>query len=173
MKKLMLVAMVVLGTAAITFAQIGPSASDNLTVGTDIVAALTCAKINDLNLGTIVQGQNRTVSPTSSLPNTQVGEFKVTGTPSINVIFTFQPPANLSDGATPTPDVIAFSNSTPVWNTSELNTSGTTAFGSSNGGTIPLPGGTVYIYVGGSVTAGANQAVGHYTGVYTLTVQYQ
>lgn len=172
MKKLMLVAMVVLGTAAITFAQNGPSASDNLTVGTDIVAALTCSKIHDLNLGTIVQGQSRTVSPTSSLPNTQVGEFEVTGTPSISVIFTFAPPTNLSDGASPA-DLIAFTNSTPVWNTSELNTSGTTTFGSSTGGTISLPGGTVYLYVGGSVTAGVNQAIGHYTGTYTLTVQYQ
>jgi len=170
MKKLMLVAAMVLGLAGMSFAQTGSIKNGTLSIGTTVLPGLTVSDKHDLALGSVVQGQTKDVSPTTAAGGgVQVGEFLVNGDPSHNVIFTFSADANLVSGA----NTILFTQDVPVWNTTESQ-SGTTAFAGTGGGTVALySDGNLYIFVGGSVTASATQQAGTYSGTYTLQVQYQ
>ncbi len=174
MKKLVLDAAMVPGLTGMSLAQTGPTAHDNATVSASVVAALTCTSTSPLDFGTVVQGQTKVVSPTAAAPTGgSVGAFTVRGTSNANVIFTFSAPTNLTDAAS---DNLPFTVATPVYNpTSNTNTTGTTAFSSSGGGTMAMPAATLYIFIGGTVDASGspNPPTGSYSGAYTLTVQYQ
>ena len=78
----------------------------------------------------------------------QQGTFTVTGTGTQTFGITYPGSVNLSNGS---------------------ETMALLVTGASSGA---LTGGTATINVGGTLTVGANQAAGEYTGTYTMTVEY-
>ncbi len=165
MKKLILAAAVVFGFAGMSFAQ-SSTANASVTVNTNVVSSISCSNTHNLDLGTVVQGATASVAPTSA----NAGAFTVTGTLNSSVSYVFAAPADLTSGA----NTLTFTPDIPVYNTSNSQT-GTNPFGAVAGGIMSLGAGvtSVYIWVGGSVTPSATQAVGSYSGSYTLTVTYQ
>lgn len=131
-----------------------------------ILIPLTLTKVNDLDFGIVIpssssgtisiaadgSGQSVTggVIPVPSGPGSRA-VFAGAGTAGQQVLIFLAPPANLSDGA---------GHSMPIslsLENSRVNIDSTRAFS---------------VGVGGTVTVGANQAEGLYTGLFTVLAQY-
>jgi Tfp pilus assembly protein PilV len=157
MKKLILVAVLLLTVSALSFAQ---STTANITA--NVNATLTVTRLTDLALGNVNQGATVTIASNVAAASS----FLVTGAASTATVVTVTFPANLISGANTMP----FTGVIPRWNT--VAGAGTsTAFGAITGGTTPTNAtGNLWIYVGGGVTAGGSQAVGSYSGTITVGV---
>lgn len=131
-----------------------------------ILVPLTLTKINDLDFGTVItssssgtvsvaadgSGQSVTggVTAVPSAPGARA-QFAGAGTPNEQVNLFLAPPATLKDGS---------GNSMPIsmnLETTTVTIDATRAF---------------YVGVGGTVTVGANQPDGLYTGTFTVLAQY-
>jgi hypothetical protein len=131
-----------------------------------ILVPLTLTKINDLDFGTVISssssgtvsiaadgtGQSVTggVTPVASAPGA-VGQFAGAGTPNEQVSLFLAPPASLKDGN---------GNSLPIsmnLDATSVVIDATRAF---------------FVGVGGTVTVGANQPDGLYSGTFTVLAQY-
>lgn len=164
MKKLMLVATMVLGFAGMSFAQLTANASANLKL--QIVTAMSMSVNGSVNFGSFATATNGTesVAPASG------AVFTVSGTPgaSFTVTLPVATSYNLSNGTT----TITF---TP---TLEASVDGTTNSGTPSTGSAYTLGssgtnsGKYYFLLGGSVTLGGSESAGAYTGTYTLTATY-
>lgn len=169
MKKLLLFAIVVIGFATSSFAQVNDEATSSVT----IITPITITKNLNLEFGTIAVNNtagtveiktNNTSSVTGGVTRPTVGgtinaaKFHVTGLP----------------GATYT---ISLSPAT-ITLKSGLNsmTAGTFTCSPAVGANGVLTGGAEDIYVGGVLTVGASQAAGNYTtdalGGIFVTVNY-
>ena len=154
-----LVAALVAGASVFTSGALAATASGtaNATVLTPIAIAAGTA----LNFGTIaanaaggtvvltsagVRSKTGTVVLTAAAFS--VGTLTVTGTGSSTFAVTYPGSFNVTSGA---------------------NTMGVVVSGAATG---TLAGGTVSLPVGGTLTVGANQIAGSYTGSYTMTVEY-
>jgi hypothetical protein len=157
MKRLILVAVLLLTVSALSFAQ---STTANITA--NVNATLSITRLTDLTIGNVNQGA------TVTIPSTVVAAaaFLVTGAASSATSVTVTLPADLTSGANTMP----FTGQIPRWNT--VAGAGTsTAFGALTGGATPTNGtGNLWVYIGGGVTAALAQAVGSYTGAITVAV---
>jgi hypothetical protein len=142
------------------------SATKNASGKALILVPLTLTKVYDLDFGAVVtssssgtvsvaadgSGQSVTggVTAVASYPASRA-EFAGAGTPNEQVNLFLAPPANLSDGNGNTMPISMSLQSTSVIIDS------TRAF---------------YVGVGGTVTVGANQPDGVYTGTFTVLAQY-
>lgn len=131
-----------------------------------ILIPLTLTKINDLDFGTVItssssgsvsiaadgSGQSVTggVIPVASAPGAR-GQFAGAGSPNEQVSLFLAPPATLKDGN---------GNSLPI----SMNLESTSV-------TIDTTR-AFFVGVGGTVTVGANQPDGVYTGTFTVLAQY-
>jgi hypothetical protein len=158
--------------AALAAAAASPAAAAPVPATVDatgkalILIPLTITKINDLDFGTVItsstpgsvsiaadgSGQSVTggVTPLASAPGLR-GQFAGAGTPSEQVSLFLAPPASLKDG---------LGHSMPIsmnLETTSVIIDATHAF---------------FVGVGGTVTVGANQVDGLYTGTFTILAQY-
>lgn len=131
-----------------------------------ILVPLTLTKVNDLDFGTVItsssngtvsiaadgSGQSVTggVTTLASAPGARA-QFAGAGTPNEQVSLFLAPPASISDG---------LGHSMPIsmnLETTSVIIDSTRAF---------------FVGVGGTVTVGANQTDGVYTGTFTVLAQY-
>ena len=162
MKKLMLVATMVLGFAGMSFAQLTANGSANLKL--QIVTAMAMAVNGSVNFGSFATG----TSGTESVAPASGAVFTVTGTPGASFSVTLPTSASLTDSTstiTFTPNLEASANGT--------SNSGTPSTGSVY--TLNLSGtnsGKYFFLLGGSVDLAGTETAGAYSGTYTLTATY-
>jgi len=157
MKNLILVAVLLLTVSALSF---GQSTTANITA--NVNATLSIARLTDLAIGNVNQGQTVTIASNVAAASS----FLVTGAASAATTVAVTFPASLASGA----NTLPFTGVIPRYNT--VAAPGTsTAFGALTGGsTNTNTNGNLWVYVGGGVTADAAQAVGSYTGTITVAV---
>jgi hypothetical protein len=119
----------------------------------------------DLDFGNVFPGVNKTIGVAAAT----AGRFDVTGQASTPVLISFVLPANLTSGG----------NNLPIgtW-TGHHNTANSPAGGSNFTPSAATTnstfgaGGTLFVFVGASVTPATNQAAGGYSGTVQMTVTY-
>lgn len=167
MKKLALVAAMILGIAAMSFAQ--SNASTNINVSSTVIQGITISTTGTLAFGTIVAG----TTPAALSANTNGSAPKVTVTANGGTVITVTYPASVAltgpgTDLTLTPTVVGSTN-TSGQATATSVTSGTTVTTSGTTGTA----GNYYFWLGGSLAAlPSAQTPGAYTGTVTLSVNY-
>jgi len=170
MKKLMLVAMMLLGFAAMSYAQ--NSNNSTATINAYIEKGLTISVSNStLNLGNLVAG----ITPAPVSPLTSgVPAFTVTGDGGHQVNVTFDASVMLYKSA-PNADSISFTTNF------EGNSTGTQSGAGSISSPVTLSGvspaaGNYYMWLGGQLTDGAGipaaQTPGSYTGTFHVSISY-
>jgi len=140
--------------------------SDQLTATAVVAAAITVARVSDLDFGTVMPNFGRTILHTDG----GAGHFQVTGAASAEVTLSFSIlPGTLSFGANTLPVVF-----TALHNTAADPTGGTTFDpGVGEPGTnLDATTGELHVYVGGTVTAAGTQVSGTYTAQVELTAAY-
>lgn len=160
----MLALVIVLGTAAISFAQ--PSASQTATINAYIEKGLTMAVSNaTLNLGNLVAG----TTPAAVNPHSgTVPHFTVTGDGGHTVNITFDASVMLHT----TGDSIAFTTDFEGDNTASQSGAAAISATIQLSGTSPAAG-TYDAWLGGNVGAiSASQTPGSYTGTFHVSVNY-
>ena len=157
---LALVALVV-GSATIAAAQ---SNSGSITATAVVQQPISVTGAVNLSFGNVFPG----VPATVALTDPGAGRYDVLGQASTPVTLSFTAvPANLAFGI----------NNLPVSFTAGHNTANdaTSASGfsvASGASTALSAGGTLFVFLGGTVTPAVNQAAGTYTGTVTLQVSY-
>ena len=140
------------------------SASINATA--TVAGALTVTNVRDLGFGTVIPGFNRTILTTDGTS----GHFQVGGGANAEVQLSYSAlPATLDDGLGNSMNV----SFTATHNTTDAGGTGT-GFVPSAGLTTRLDAATgeLHIYMGGTLTVPAGQAVGVYSGTITLDAAY-
>lgn len=157
------VAAALVGTAATGAAQV----SENITAQANVLTGLAVTAQSDLDFGDVLPG----VAKSIAITDVGAGSWQITGNASAEVTLGFTLPTNLTNGGNTLP--ISFGASDAGHNVANL-AAGATTFDPSAGtttdiGSLPAE---LYVWVGGTVSPGASQATGLYTGTVTLTVQY-
>jgi Mat/Ecp fimbriae major subunit len=157
---------VLVGAAAVAAMSSSAAFADteNATATVQILGAVELTKFADLDLGTVASGAaSGTVAlPTTSNTRTCTGvtcvgtasraRFQVTAATNGYVIdVTHSPTATLTGPGASMPLTLAASSSSITFNSASLED----------------------IFVGGTLTVGANQVAGTYNGSFTVTAEYQ
>ena len=139
--------------------------SANITATATVYQAMTVTGARTLDFGAVFPGVNKTIGVAAATS----GQFSMTGQNSANVNVSFTLPANLTSGANNLP----IGTWTGCHNTSN-STTGCTAFTPSAAATASAFSGTgsLWVWVGGTVSPAANQASGTYNGTVTMTAAY-
>jgi hypothetical protein len=140
-------------------------ASSNITASATVAAALTASTIQNLAFGTVIPSFNRTVT-TNDAANAGIVRFAGGANAEVNVTLPTLP-ANLSDGT----------NSLPISYTSAYavtQAGAQTSFTPATGATTRLDAttGFLFVFVAGTVSPGAGQVAGAYTGTITVQAAY-
>ncbi len=165
MKKLMLVAAMVLGFAGMSFAQ--PGANGTATINANVWQGLTMTVSNaTLNLGNLVAG----TTPTAVDPTTgTVPAFTVTGDGARSVVVTYDATVALSG---PSSSTMTFATNFVGDNTNSQSAATTVTSPITLSGTN-YNSGNYYMWLGGNVgTIPSNQTPGSYTGTFHVSVNY-
>lgn len=120
-----------------------------------------------LTFGTILAGTSTSVAPNSA----NAAEFRISGILGISGSVSMTLPATLKrTGGTETMTV-TFCNTCGLYRLGNSNPVGATVFNPATGlnGLYIVVLSTIYIWLGGSVTAAPNQVSGSYTGTITIT----
>lgn len=135
----------------------------SLNVTASVQQPITVVAANALAFGNVFPG----VAKAIPLASPSAGRFDVTGQANAPVNMTFVVPANLTLGANNLP--ITFTGS---WN--GINDPAGTAFTPSAAATAATfsATGTLFVFVGGTVTPVVSQAPGGYSGTVQMTVVY-
>jgi spore coat protein U-like protein len=157
------VAMIAL-IAGIATTAAGQSNSASVTATAVVQQPINVVGAANLTFGNVFPGVNATVPLTGA----GAGRFDVSGQASA--------PVNLAFTALPT-DLTLLSNNLPVSFTAGYNAAnsaaGATPFAPGSGAAASLSGtGTLFVFLGGTVTPAVNQVAGTYTGTVTLQVTY-
>lgn len=144
----------------------GQAQSANITATATVYTAMTVTGVRALDFGNVFPGVAKSIAVAAATS----GQFNLTGQNSANVNLTFTLPTDLVSGANNLP----IGTWTGYHNTSASASAGGTAFTPSAAATATAFSGTgqLFVYVGGTVTPGASQAAGTYTGTVTLTAAY-
>jgi hypothetical protein len=146
------------------------SANGSITATAKVRQPITITGAQNLDFGIVLQGTAKTISETSAA----AGQFAATGTPNSNINVDFTLPANLTNGA----NNLAIGSWTGCYNQSAaVNTSGCTNIANLAGTTATSFGnvsgtGSLWVFVGATVSPTAAQAVGTYNGTVTMTLTY-
>lgn len=149
--------------AAAMGASSAQAATGTGTATAKVLLPLTVTSTADLDFGVIVPGTSAATVVVSTAGAVSCGVTTCIGTPNagaFNVTGTADQVVTVAAGTGPF-SVASGSNSMGV---------GTLTFSAS---TVTLTGGAGSFNVGGTLSVGANQAAGDYTGNYTVTVNYQ
>jgi len=167
MKKSMLVAAMVLGLAGLSFAQ--SSVSPQITIGANIVSALTVTTKSNMTFGNVGAGTGAvTLNPQALASGQTAGSFVVNGNLATPVTVTYSAPADLSDG----------SGHTVAWTATNLigfnqgTVGSATGVASNTQVTLDATSGNYYFWLGGSINVINGQTPGNYTTTFTLNVAY-
>lgn len=135
--------------------------SESATITATVIAALSVAKDQNMAFGEVTQNASSTIQVTDA----NAVKFTVDGEPNKNITFTLTSPANLTNGANNLPfaDDVQYHTSDAPGSASALTDGATIALNAT---------GDLYIYLGGTVTAGVGQTTGAYSGTFTLQVDY-
>lgn len=130
-----------------------------------VLSAITVAGGNDLQFGNVTPGVNKTIG----IADAGAGRFDVTKGANQGLTLSFTLPTDLTSGGNNLP----IGTWTGGWNTSQTP-AGATSFTPSAGGTnTAVTAGTqIHVYVGATVSPGAAQPAGAYTGNVTMSVVY-
>lgn len=164
-KRVTLAALVLVAAGVVTAQAQTNNASINVTATVQQPINVTAA--NALSFGNVLPGVNSTVGVASA----SAGRFDVTGQASTPVTLSFVLPTNLSDGLG---NLLPIGTWTGNHNTTNAPTG--TSFTPANGpATFPSTlsaTGTLFVFVGATVSPAVNQAAGAYSGTVQLTVVY-
>ena len=138
----------------------------SITATASVQSPITVTGAQNLAFGNVFPGVAKTVAYSDA---TNGGLFSVTGQASTPVTYSFTLPANLTSGG----------NNLPIgsW-TGYVNGANSTSGGaaitpaSTPAGSTLSASGTLYFFVGATVTPANNLPAGSYTGTVTLTVSY-
>jgi len=139
--------------------------SANINAIANVFQAITVTGANTLDFGNVFPG----VAKTIAVANASAGRFDLSGQGSAPVQLTFTLPTNLTSSGNNLP-IGTWTGCTNPTNSTAGCTSFTpsgTPTGSAFGGA-----GTLFVFVGATVTPGAAQPAGSYTGTVTLTANY-
>lgn len=154
-------------------AQTNVSANGSITAV--VLTALSVTKTADLHFGNVLPGNDKTLNLDGSASynaggsSEAAGEFTISGQPSRTVRFTLTLPSTITSGS----NSMAVSWTAGYNTTDDAGTATSFSGGATTQQTTSLnSSGDLYIYVGGTLTSGASQASGTYSGTMTLTSQY-
>ncbi len=119
----------------------------------------------NLAFGNVFPGVTKVIAVTAAT----AGRFDVTGQASAPVLMTFVLPANLTSGTNNLP-IGTWTGHHNIANAPAGGTNFTPSAGTTNSAFSGT--GTLFVFVGGTVTPASNQAAGAYTGTVQLTVTY-
>jgi ABC-type amino acid transport substrate-binding protein len=162
MKKLILVAVLLLTVSSLLFAQ----SSTTANISANVNATLSILRTVDLTIGNVNQGGTVTVLSTAAT----AAAFTVTGATNMATSITIAYPATLTGPASATMTY------TPQYPTSNIigtaaGRAAATPFAAYTGGIATSNAtGNLFVWVGGGVTADPAQAAGSYNGTITCTV---
>jgi spore coat protein U-like protein len=139
------------------------SATINATA--TVYQAMAVSGLRPLDFGSVFPGVNKAIGVAAATS----GQFSLTGQNSANVNLTFTLPTNLTSGVNNLP----IGTWTGCHNTSN-STTGCVAFTPSGAATASAFSGTgsLWVWVGGTVSPAGNQASGTYLGTVTMTAAY-
>jgi len=165
MTRRILVAVLLSLTAIAASAQAAGSASASASAFAKVITPIAITKTADLNFGTIISGPAGTVTVSPSgvetasgatvlnpNPNVSAALFSVTGEPSTAYSITLPSSISITNGAQSMTVSSFTSNPTP--------------------GGVLSAGGSQSLQVGATLAVGTNQAVGNYSGTFSVTVAY-
>jgi uncharacterized protein DUF4402 len=153
------------GTLALAALATTANAQASINVTADVSTQLTVAGTRALDFGTVFPGFTKAVAAT----NGSSGKFTLNGGPGAQVNVTFVLPTNLTSGV----NTLPIASWTGCRNTTDTPSGCLSFTPSATGITTPLgTGGVLVLFVGASVTAGATQASGTYTGTVSITAAY-
>jgi len=155
-------AFIMTGLTTVAFAQ--QSDNDQIDANATVIAQLDVTPGSTLDFGNVTPGVASSVAYGSG------GSFSITGGGGASIDLDFTLPANLSDGTNNLP--ISFSSTDANWEDGTTS-SGSNEFDPNAGTTLNFPSdGDMTVFIGGTVTPGAGQVAGTYTGSITLTATY-
>lgn len=162
MKKFLLLALFLIASTNIVKSQ-----TTNINATATVYAPLSLTTVRDLDFGGVAVGDSKTI--TNDLGT--AGLVEINGPTAVDVDISFTLPTNLSDGTNNLP--VSFSATSAGFNTVN-NTTGITDFDPSLVTTTSTDAtsGDLFVFIGGTITAGASQQTGSYTGTITLSVAY-
>jgi hypothetical protein len=139
--------------------------SANIQATATVLSAVTVAAGNDLQFGNVTPGVNKAVA----IADAGAGRFDVTKAANQGVTLAFTLPTDLTDGVNNLP----IGSWTGGWNTSATPAGATTFTPSAAGTNTTATAGTgIVVYVGATVSPGAAQVAGNYSGTVTMSVVY-
>ncbi|MBW7888042.1 MAG: DUF4402 domain-containing protein [Bacteroidetes bacterium] len=157
MNKLTKIFALLIAVSAFVFAQ-----STTASVTANVSATLTIISTQNLNLGNVAQGGTVTVNGNAAT----AARFTITGAGNAATTVTVTTPTDLTSGA----NTLPFTAVNAYYGTTNAATP-STSFGATTGGSANTnASGNLFVFVGGSVTAGASQAAGAYSGTITVAV---
>lgn len=138
----------------------------SISATASVQSPITVTGSHDLTFGNVFPGVAKTVAYSDA---SNGGLFSVTGQASTPVTYSYTLPANLTSGG----NNLAIGSWTGYVNGANSTSGGAVITPSSTpaGATLSASG-TLYFFVGATVTPPANQPAGSYTGTVTLTVSY-
>ena len=154
-----------MAVALLSLASAAQAQSANIQALATVYTPITVSGARNLDFGTVFPG----VAKSIAVAGATSGRFDLTGQNSGNVNLTFTLPANLTSGGNNLP----IGTWTGCHNGTNV-TAGCSAFTPSASATAAAlsAAGALFVWVGGTVTPGAAQAAGNYTGTVALTVSY-
>ncbi|HEV7572869.1 MAG TPA: DUF4402 domain-containing protein [Thermoanaerobaculia bacterium] len=164
MTRRILVAIFLSLTAVVASAQAAGSASATASAFAKVITPIAITKTADLNFGTIISGSTGTVTVSPAgvetaigatvlnpNPNVSAAQFNVTGEPSTVYTITLPGTITITNGA---------------------QTMSVGGFQSTPASGVLSAGGSQALQVGATLNVGTNQAVGSYSGTFSVTVNY-
>lgn len=175
MKRLMLVAAMVLGFAGMSLAQSSAN-SGNITVSVNLIQSLT---ISPTGAQTLSMGDAAIGAPSPSVDPTGQNttgttatplEFTISGEASHTLTVNYPTTVTLSNGT----DNLTFVPSVSGTNQAGAQATSTVFTGGSSSGETLSTSGAYYVYVGGTLSVATipNQSTGSYSGTFTISVNY-
>lgn len=153
----------VLAALVATVATAGQAQSANIQATATVFTPMTVTGVRNLQFGSVIQNVPRTVA----VADAGSGQFNLTGQALANVALTFTLPTNLTGAGN-----LAIGTWTGNHNTTASPT-GTAFTPSASATNAAFPAaGTLFVYLGATVSPTAAQAPGNYTGTVTLTAAY-
>jgi hypothetical protein len=165
MKNLFVAAVLLLIVSALSF---GQSASSILTITATVSpASLTINTSSNLALGVVAKNSTKTILSS----DVGAAAFTISAEKNWTLNVTVAPLTYLTDGSS---NHLTFNLETPLYNTS-LSQSGAVSTGFTISGGSALTDattGNLYLWMGGGVTAIADQPAGNYSGTIAINVAY-
>lgn len=139
--------------------------SASITAKANVFTPLVVTGAQDLDFQNVFPGAAKSVG----IADASAGRFDITGQANAPVTLTFSLPANLTSGTSTLP----IGSWTGCRNATNSATGCTTLTPSSTATNASFgAAGTMFVFVGGTVTPSASQTAGVYTGSVQLTVAY-